>query len=268
MTGSSGSRLLERVTTVRSTGGSGGGSFPRMDEQLQFFRGAFDVQLAEKEGKIIPRAGVDTEYDDSIAEIDKIARQAEQYLAEQRSRFGGVKVAFVGADKKRFQLEIPDSGSGKIDSGYELQGQRKGFRRFHTERSKDFLARTLRAEQARDSALKDIARRIFEQFDSSRSLWSSAAECLAVLDVLGAMATYSNSGGVMCTPEFVPAAAGVAPFLSMLQGSHPCYASSCSGAEFIPNDVHIGSADGDAPGSYFISSLTDFYFLFSSPVSD
>ena len=33
---------------------------------------------------------------------------------------------FVGADKKRFQLEVTETASQRADHRYEVQGQRKG----------------------------------------------------------------------------------------------------------------------------------------------
>lgn len=66
---------------------------------------------------------------DEIAEIEK---DSAKYLEKQR-KFFGVKVTFVGSDKKRYQLEIPDSQVKKVDSSYELQSQRKGFRRYYNE---------------------------------------------------------------------------------------------------------------------------------------
>ena len=77
-----------------------------------------------------------------------------------------MQVVYFGSDKKRFQLEVSDSKSKLADDGYELVGQRKGFKRFQTSRTKELLATMIEAEEARDEALQDITRRIFNQFDS------------------------------------------------------------------------------------------------------
>jgi hypothetical protein len=45
-------------------------------------------------------------------------------------------VTYCGSDKKRFQLEIPDSFTKKAGKDYELQGQRKGFKRYWTSETK------------------------------------------------------------------------------------------------------------------------------------
>ena len=105
---------------------------------------------------------------------------------------------FVGADKKRFQLEVTETASQRADHRYEVQGQRKGiapsgsysfssfffvflpsfffswwvfpcwvspgFRRYYTAEGRQLVKRLLAAEEQRDAALNDISRRIFGQF--------------------------------------------------------------------------------------------------------
>lgn len=51
------SKLLRQSVQLKENGGN----FPNMTEVLDFFRDAFDHQQAQKEGKMIPRPGVDKE---------------------------------------------------------------------------------------------------------------------------------------------------------------------------------------------------------------
>lgn len=65
-----------------------------------------------------------------------------EYLVKQEKRFG-CRIAFFGADKKRFQLEIPESNAKRADSSYVLEGQKKGakpVKRFHTDETKVWIA--------------------------------------------------------------------------------------------------------------------------------
>lgn len=62
-------------------------------------------------------------------------KDLERYLEKQRQHFG-VKVTFHGSDRKRYQIEIPESQVKKVGSGYELQSQRKGFKRYYTAEAK------------------------------------------------------------------------------------------------------------------------------------
>lgn len=43
---------------------------------------------------------------------------------------------YFGNDKKRFQLEVPDNKTHKVNSKYQIEGSRKGFKRYSTARTK------------------------------------------------------------------------------------------------------------------------------------
>ena len=49
---------------------------------------AFDQAEAQKEGKIVPRAGVDAEYDEALQQIDSTKKSLAEYLKEQCKHFG------------------------------------------------------------------------------------------------------------------------------------------------------------------------------------
>lgn len=134
-------------------------------------------------------------------ETEEIAKDAKQYLQSQIKHFG-VKVTLFGTDKKRYQIEIPDSQVKKIGPGYELQSQRKGFKRYYTAEGKELLARSINVENNRDKVLKDLNRRIFAKFSEKYDLWSMAAYRIAVLDVLISLTEYARCGD-MCVPEII-----------------------------------------------------------------
>jgi len=96
---------------------------------------AFDHEEAKKQGCIVPKKGVDAEYDSVLAELAEIKKDLDRYLEKQKQHFG-VKVTFYGTDRKRYQIEIPESQVKKVGPGYELQSQRKGFKRYYTVEAK------------------------------------------------------------------------------------------------------------------------------------
>jgi len=71
----------------------------------------------------------------------------------------------VGTAKNRYQLEVPDSVSGRVPSAYELSGQRKNYKRYVTEKTKTLLVELMEAEAKQDVALKDTMRKLFNKFD-------------------------------------------------------------------------------------------------------
>lgn len=197
---------------------------------------------------MIPRPGVDKQYDQALERIAEVQAEAEKYLQDQKRHFGG-KVTFIGTDKKRFQLEVSEAVGGRAGPSYELQGQRKGFKRYYTTESRGFLQQMLAAEEQRNAALKDISRRIFEQFDSHHVLWENAIKCLSVLDVLLALTAFAADQKV-CRPRIVSPGSHQSPFLRLVQGRHPAHSQLFANNEFIPNDVSIGSflpSEADPP---------------------
>ncbi|XP_043250330.1 probable DNA mismatch repair protein Msh6 [Colletes gigas] len=225
------SGLLSRYIKVEPDG-----EFPSLRETLDYFKSAFDHEEAKKEGCIVPKEGVDSEYDSVLMELAEVKKDAEQYLVKQRQHFG-VKVTYHGSDKKRYQIEIPDSQVKKVGSGFELQSQRKGFRRYYTAEAKELLSRQINAEEHRNKVLKDLNSRIFAQFSEKYDMWNSAIYKLSTLDVLISLTEYALSGE-MCIPEVNDGTDGNI-FIDMRDGRHPC----CHSDNFIPNDTLLGSGD-------------------------
>ncbi|RZF36981.1 hypothetical protein LSTR_LSTR004669 [Laodelphax striatellus] len=213
------------------------GQFPDLKDHLEFFKNAFDIDEALKEGRIIPSAGVDAEYDGAVEELKVIEKELKQYLDKQCSYFG-CKVTYVGADKKRFQLEVTDNASKRAGSEYELQGQRKGYKRYWTPKCKELLEKQIAAEDMKTSALQDLRRRIFARFSDRMNDWRLAVECISVLDVLLSLATYcSSQENDMCVPKFESVKQNQQAIVNVVGGRFPC----SSGDEvFVPNDTVIG----------------------------
>lgn len=228
--------------------GEGGSpaSFPDLSEALAFFEGAFDHELAKREGRVTPARGVDPDYDHAMQRIKDVERALKEYLEGQCRHFR-CKATYVGSGKSRFQIEVPESAARLATAAHSLQGQRKGFRRYHTEEVKRLAADMAAAEEAQEGALKDIMRRIFENFDRRRGEWERAVRCLSLLDCLLSLAQYSGSlTGSCCTPRFLQpsssssVAAEGQPCLRIKGGRHPCLLQHLGADTLIPNDLVLG----------------------------
>lgn len=63
----------------------------------------------------------------------------------------------------------------------------------------------LKAEAERGRIIQDLNRRIFEKFSQRWETWEEAIKCLAILDVLCALAEYARRfGGDVCMPIVEP----------------------------------------------------------------
>ncbi|XP_004931420.2 probable DNA mismatch repair protein Msh6 isoform X1 [Bombyx mori] len=232
--------LLKRITQVE------GGNYPDYRDTLKFFKEAFNQQEAEKEGCIKPGAGVDREYDGALQRIHEIESELKEYLAEQEKHFR-CRLSYVGTDKKRYQIEVPQSACTRAGSDYHMESARKGFKRFSTSETKEFLSRMMAAEEQKTNVLKDLSRRMYEKFSSHYAQWEAAVHCLASLDVLLAFAEFARQQhGDICLPD-VTFDTGTKPYINIVEGRHPCISLV---NEFIPNDTRLGGA---GPGLLLLS---------------
>ncbi|XP_067118843.1 DNA mismatch repair protein Msh6 [Centruroides vittatus] len=230
------SSILQQCVTLETEGGL----FPQLKDRLLYFDNSFDHEKAKRDGKIIPSHGVDNEYDTAMEEIEETKSEFDSYLRIQKNVFN-CKVTYFGSGRNRYQLEVPENATKYVTDEYDLQTQRKGFKRYWTPTIKSLLAKLISAEEHRDAALKDIMRRIFSAFDSGRKQWEAAVHCLCLLDVFISLTQYSISSQIpLCRPEFV---IDEEPFLEIREGRHPVLLKYFTGDDFIPNDVCIGLSE-------------------------
>lgn len=184
---------------------------------------------------------MDTEYDSTCAKIADIEAELAAYLITQEKYFG-CRVSYVGNDKKRFELEVPEQNSKRADERYSLEGQRKGskpVRRFSTTETRQFLKSMLKAEDERNTVLKDLQRRMFERFSNEYNLWKRCIDNVATLDCLISLATYGQDLVEMCFPEILSNDKH-SPVIEIKNGYHPCMNLT---DDFIPNGITLGGND-------------------------
>ncbi|XP_057339298.1 probable DNA mismatch repair protein Msh6 [Microplitis mediator] len=225
-------KSFESNLIVQTTQTEPRGEFPDLSETLKHFERGFDSEAALKQGCIIPKKGMDAEYDKVIAELAQVKKDADDYLRSQ-SRYFGVEVKYTGTKKNAFQIEVPESRTNKITDRYELQSQRKGFKRYWTAETKEILRRLTEAEEQREKVLKDSDRRTFAKFSEHYDMWATAVYKVAVLDVLISLAQYARSGD-MCVPEINDTNEVM---IDIKDGKHPFITSD----NFVPNDTSLAS---------------------------
>jgi DNA mismatch repair protein MSH6 len=92
-------------------------------------------------------------------------------------------------------------------------------------------------------------KRVFAKFASMRSVWMAAVQASAMLDALGSLAQIAIQPGYS-RPLIVNCPPSAKPGIEIIQGRHPCVDTTHSGADFIPNDLFLGSRlESDNEGS-------------------
>ena len=198
---------------------------------------SFDFDAALKEGVIAPGKGVDNEYDSIKKRIAEINEELNEYLKIQEKKFG-CRLEYVGKDKNRFELEVPEKAAKKASNEYQLEGLKKGKNpasRFTTEETRRLRKELMQAEDELNAVLKDLLRRMFERFSNEYEVWKKVVDCVSILDCLTSLAVYGQNQNQICFPEIVDNDSG--PIIEIEEGVHPCMKLS---DDFIPNGVTLG----------------------------
>ena len=174
------SKILKQVLTLQTKNPEG--RFPDLTSELNRWDTAFDHEKARKTGLITPKAGFDSDYDQALADIRENEQSLLEYLEKQRSRIGCRTIVYWGIGRNRYQLEIPENFiTRNLPEEYELKSTKKGCKRYWTKTIEKKLADLIKAEERRDTSLKDCMRRLFYNFDKNYKDWQAAVECIAVL---------------------------------------------------------------------------------------
>lgn len=175
-----------------------------------------------------------------MQKITEIDEELKFYLKEQETFFG-CRLQYVGKDKNRYEIEVPEAKAKKADSRYNLEGQRKGknpARRFSTVETRRLLKEMIAAEEQKNKVLKDLLRRMFERFSQEYGVWKKVVDCVAILDCLTAFAVYGQNENQTCFPEIVERTDD-GPIIEIEDGYHPCMTIS---EDFIPNSITLGGS--------------------------
>ena len=83
---------------------SNGGQNVNLEDKLEFFKKAFNHEKALKEGKIIPKKGVDEAYDESQKLKQELESDVQEYLGTMKKHFGSRDIKYFGSGPNAFQV--------------------------------------------------------------------------------------------------------------------------------------------------------------------
>ncbi|XP_074105198.1 DNA mismatch repair protein Msh6-like [Cotesia typhae] len=225
LVGSLKSDLIKQITQVKPRG-----EFPDFTETLSHFESGFDEALALKHGSIVPKKGMDLDYDQVITELEQIKNDANKYLKSQSEK-NGTECKYISTSESAYDIEISEKIVSNVIDGYDFKKTRKGFKRYWNEETKKLQERKTAAEARHDMLLKDSDRRIFAKFSEHYDMWATAVDKVAVLDVLISLAEYSRIGD-KCAPEINDTDEIM---LDIQEGIHPFITSE----NFVPNNTSL-----------------------------
>lgn len=232
-----GSQVLRRLLSFTSNGGM----YPDYGKTLDFFDNAFDHETAKKIGKIIPAPGTNQNYENCQKNIRDIERQLEDYLDKQKEVLKCRNIEYFGSAKNRFQIQVPEVYCKNVPSDYYIETTRKGYKRYYTPTITKLFQKMTTYEEEMKKTLDCVMSEIFKKFSKKMNLWSSAIECISVLDVLQSIASFVRSLKAdnvdVCRPQF--SYSEEKPFIEYTTGRHPGLIKL--DPNYIPNDLTLDS---------------------------
>lgn len=233
-----GSRLLHHLLTP-------GKGFPDIHSVLKHFKDSFDWVEANNSGRIIPRDGVDMEYDSACRTVKEVESSLNKHVKEQRKLLGDLSINYVTIGKDAYLLEVPESLSGSVPRNYELRSSKKGFFRYWNPTVKKLIGELSHAEAEKESKLKSILHRLVGRFCEHHNKWRQLVSTIAELDVLISLAIVSDYyEGPTCRPIISGLSCpDEVPSLCANSLGHPVLRSDSLGkSTFVPNNVIIGGS--------------------------
>ena len=135
-----------------------GEGFPDLSSALLRFRERFDWALAAKEGRVVPKPGTDTEYDNAerkikaaVAELKRIERHWQAELRDQSICFWTPQLQST----EPFQLAVSEETLRKrgTPEEFEMKSSKKGTKRFWTEEIEEQVAVYIEGKAEQERAL-------------------------------------------------------------------------------------------------------------------
>lgn len=240
-----------------------GGCFPNLAEDLEWFFGNFDCDLAAK-GLFEPSKGVDELYDEACDAIDRIVAELNDYKDEMCTNFltpralakSSWKYVNVKPDSKdKYLIELPANVA--VPADFIMKGKRgsghKQVNKYRTPVVEQHVEEMERAYDIQKHRKAKGMELIFAKFDLKRSLWAAAAQATALLDALGALAQTASKSGYT-RPRILDCPPSESPSIRVTQGRHPCVENTFNSTEFVPNDLTLGSSStGESPRVLLLS---------------
>ncbi|PYH78425.1 DNA mismatch repair protein Msh6 [Aspergillus uvarum CBS 121591] len=233
---------IEYTMSLLQESGSGEGiigqlinAMPDLNSMLEYWKTAFDRTKARENGILVPKPGVEEDFDRSQAHIEQIHQQLDNLLKKHRRELGSTAICYRDNGKEIYQLEVPVKIKN-IPKNWDQMSATKQVKRYYFPELRALIRQLQEAQETHSQIVKEVAGRFYARFDENYTTWLAAVRIVSQLDCLISLAKASSSlGHPSCRPTFVNDERSVLEFEEL---RHPCLLSSVD--DFIPNDVRLG----------------------------
>ncbi|OJI98154.1 hypothetical protein ASPVEDRAFT_37593 [Aspergillus versicolor CBS 583.65] len=237
---------IEYTMSLLKDSGSGEGvigqlisSMPDLTELLEYWKTAFDHSQAKENGILVPKPGVEEDFDNSQENIKQLHQDLDNLLKRVRRELGSTAICYRDNGKEIYQMEVPIKVKN-IPKNWDQMSATKQVKRYYFPELRTAIRKLQETQETHSQIVKEVSKRFYERFDEHYATWLSAVRVVSQLDCLISLAKASSSlGEPSCRPIFVDEERSVLEFEEL---RHPCLLSSVD--DFIPNDIQLG---GNSP---------------------
>lgn len=233
---------IEYTMSLLKESGSGEGvigqlinAMPDLGSMLEYWKTAFDRTKAKENGILVPKPGVEEDFDNSQEFIEQLHGELDSLLKKARKDLGSSAICYRDNGKEIYQLEVPIKVKN-IPKNWDQMSATKQVKRYYFPELRTLIRQLQEAQETHSQIVKEVTGRFFARFDEHYATWLAAVKIVSQLDCLISLAKASASlGEPSCRPVFVEDERSVLEFEEL---RHPCLLSSVE--DFIPNDVQLG----------------------------
>ncbi|KAI9490449.1 muts domain V-domain-containing protein [Zychaea mexicana] len=216
--------------------------FPDIRDKLLLFREGFEVTEVDIDYQrlkvVIPKSGVNEEYDAIHEQIDEAEKKFNSYLQQKKQDLGCSQIRFHNRGKEIYQIEVPKDV--EVPKAWPKLGGTVKVTRYYTAELEKMIQNYKELLETKTAFIKGFTSQVYGQFDEYYKQWLAATQCIAYIDALMSLAKGSAKlGGPSCRPQLVEQEDGV---LELRDMRHPCMIPG-AGQDFIPNDTLLGGKD-------------------------
>ncbi len=182
-------------------------------------------------------------YDARLEELRAVGRDGVDWIVRfqaQEAARSGIPSLKVGYNRVfGYFIEVTNPHLAKTPADYTRKQTLKNAERFVTPALKEQEYRVLGAKERALALELELFQELRAEVAKELPLLQRTAQAIAEVDVLAALATLAEE------ENYVAPEVALEPVLEIREGRHPVLAAAGGlGAEFVPNDLEIGGAQG------------------------
>lgn len=226
-------------------------NFPilELNELLENWNDKFDKDLAINEDLIVPKSGVDEEFDESNSKIKALEDELDSILGKYKTEYKCNDICYKDSGKEIYLIEVPMKVNNKIPRDWQQMASTSKCKRYWSPEVKKIVRQLMELRELHKIICLNLKDKIFENFDKSYDQCMKIVSSIGKIDCLLSLARASESLGYpSCRPEIVE---NEYSFVDFKQLRHPCFmpgSGILSSKDFIPNDISLGLNNENSMG--------------------